>query len=126
MPRSLHAECCGEQCCSDFVFGLHDKWCAQVSSVVPISSLVFMINGAVRTKKHPVVVTGDTMLVVSAAEDGGRNKLVVVRLCDVGQSSMQMMMMSFICSCRNKKQPNTGGREAHEHSERTRRDHHCP
>jgi hypothetical protein len=44
----------------------------------------------VRTKKHPVVVTGDTMLVVSVAEDGGRNSLVAVHLYDVGQSSMQM------------------------------------
>ncbi len=43
------------------------------------------VFGALRRKKQPAVVTGDTMLVVS--EDA---KLVVVRLYDVGRSSMQM------------------------------------
>jgi hypothetical protein len=55
------------------------------------------VFGAVRTRRHPVVVAGDTMLVVAAhdaadafADAGGRDRLVVVRLYDVGQSSMQL------------------------------------
>ena len=55
------------------------------------------VFGTVRTRWHPVVVAGDTMLVVAAhdtadtfADAGGRDRLVVVRLYDVGQSLMQL------------------------------------
>jgi hypothetical protein len=87
--------------------------CAQsaaASSVVAIAALAGVgddalsllqqhnaVFGTVRTRWHPVVVAGDTMLVVAAhdaadsfADAGGRDRLVVVRLYDVGQSLMQL------------------------------------
>jgi hypothetical protein len=47
------------------------------------------VFGAVRTERHPLVVAGDTMLVVRA-EAGGAEGLAAVRLFDVGRSSMQL------------------------------------
>ena len=80
-----------------------EKKCMQsaaVSSIIPLAALATdggndvmsrlqkhnSVFGALRRKNQPAVVTGDTMLVVSP----DKTKLVVVRLYDVGRSSMQM------------------------------------
>lgn len=59
-----------------------------LSRLVQHSEAHSAVFGAVRVEKQPVVVAGDVMLVGSAG--GNETRLEVVRLYDVGSSSMQL------------------------------------